>query len=750
MMLPLACASTIWAVENPVEGLSFAAQISSLEYPGTPYSPGYRASQRISDPEHFRTGVVVVTLHHDTDISNIAWCVVLGRVVQGQVTLLDRKKDFAVHMFDSKTPRLAILPYQGWRYGGEYVLRFLDSARYRDGRPLADPRAEWVITIPVEASPFHDKPPRRTSSPAPLKTVASINPFPGGRPWDLKYTNQGEPVLVAAEGVNRHVQFEYGPYGRITSRNEVPFSYDASGRRAEDDRYKYTWDWRSRLYVVTVKDEWPGEDGDIITPAYAGHRVQYEYDALGRLLWRKHFGADGGLAERRDFIWEQQCLVAEIAFTDESRTALRWRKTYVAGPSGLDDQVQVHVESFPSSDPEEPIDKVFTYLRDKTGTVIALIEEVPGADPAQPPSAVVRYLYTPYGEVTAMGGPAALNPLQYFPGEQNLLFQGLWTDMVTGMAYARARWYDPRNTHFLSEDPAGNVDSENLYMFVAGKPHVFVDPLGMTSRTDVKNDRMFYTWNFGWVDLSHAREYPGLAPAWRALQKAEPGEVVPVSLQMIQKDPGHPFYKESDFSLAITAAETETERKRQLLYAFQQLSEDFEEYQGTGLQGSQLFNTVGGILTGEEQKIASSFSTEDLFSNLIAFHATVNGTSVNSLVNEFGGSTTDIEARRELSLLVWDYLLTPEKGGQTEWAPVYLDPSDLPTTKEVLDRVLPTVGSREDLMVREQLRGIIEGDLKRLQELLLEYQKQGEPALPEELTLQPLAEGVSITDVVHR
>jgi hypothetical protein len=120
---------------------------------GTSDSPGYRASQQISDPEHYRTGVVVVTLNRDTDTSNIVSCVILGQVVNGTVTLLDNKRDFAVRMCDSEALRLVILPYQGWRLGGEYVLRFLAAARYRGGRPLTDPRAEWVIPFPLRPSP---------------------------------------------------------------------------------------------------------------------------------------------------------------------------------------------------------------------------------------------------------------------------------------------------------------------------------------------------------------------------------------------------------------------------------------------------------------------------------------------------------------------------------------------------------------------------------------------------------------------
>jgi len=59
-----------------------------------------------------------------------------------------------------------------------------------------------------------------------------------------------------------------------------------------------------------------------------------------------------------------------------------------------------------------------------------------------------------------------------------LSFQGLWTDPVTGIAYARNRWYDARTASWLSEDPMGAVDSPNLYAFVAWGPHAYTDPMG--------------------------------------------------------------------------------------------------------------------------------------------------------------------------------------------------------------------------------------------------------------------------------
>jgi RHS repeat-associated protein len=67
-----------------------------------------------------------------------------------------------------------------------------------------------------------------------------------------------------------------------------------------------------------------------------------------------------------------------------------------------------------------------------------------------------------------------------FPGGQTALFQGLWTDPVTGISYARNRWYDARNASWLSQDSYGAIDSVNLYAFVAWGPSSNIDPRGLT------------------------------------------------------------------------------------------------------------------------------------------------------------------------------------------------------------------------------------------------------------------------------
>jgi RHS repeat-associated protein len=58
-------------------------------------------------------------------------------------------------------------------------------------------------------------------------------------------------------------------------------------------------------------------------------------------------------------------------------------------------------------------------------------------------------------------------------------FQALpFAEGMTGLIYARARWYDPSTGSFLSADPIGYQDSSNLYVFAGGDPVNGRDPTG--------------------------------------------------------------------------------------------------------------------------------------------------------------------------------------------------------------------------------------------------------------------------------
>ncbi|HEX8170970.1 MAG TPA: Ig-like domain-containing protein [Thermoanaerobaculia bacterium] len=54
-----------------------------------------------------------------------------------------------------------------------------------------------------------------------------------------------------------------------------------------------------------------------------------------------------------------------------------------------------------------------------------------------------------------------------------------FTDPATGLAFFRARWYDPETGTWLTPDPVGYDDSSNLYAFAGGDPVNSSDPTGL-------------------------------------------------------------------------------------------------------------------------------------------------------------------------------------------------------------------------------------------------------------------------------
>jgi RHS repeat-associated protein len=80
-----------------------------------------------------------------------------------------------------------------------------------------------------------------------------------------------------------------------------------------------------------------------------------------------------------------------------------------------------------------------------------------------------QYTYAPYG-TTTQTGPANDNS-QKFTGRED--------DGTTGLYYYRARYYSPKYSRFLAEDPIDFAGGPNIYAYVGGNPFTFRDPLGL-------------------------------------------------------------------------------------------------------------------------------------------------------------------------------------------------------------------------------------------------------------------------------
>lgn len=168
-----------------------------------------------------------------------------------------------------------------------------------------------------------------------------------------------------------------------------------------------------------------------------------------------------------------------------------------------------------------------TALTDPSGRAL----QVPPAEPA--PGDHVRFAVAVAADGTVSAQPREWE-LRYdstaaagstlgglMPGGTTTLFQGLWVDPVTGQAHARARVLDTRHGVWLSEDPL-ELDSPNLYAFVAWQPQMAVDPTGMLCEDPFSWDGLQRcSQDMGWVNEEFHKGV--LLHPWQNLQRGVGG-----------------------------------------------------------------------------------------------------------------------------------------------------------------------------------------------------------------------------------
>ena len=107
----------------------------------------------------------------------------------------------------------------------------------------------------------------------------------------------------------------------------------------------------------------------------------------------------------------------------------------------------------------------YLYNKDIQGSTTSLVKEDGSVD--------ATYQYTDFGETTIHGDDQAKNEVCYTGGIY---------DQSTGLYYLNARYYDPEDGRFMTEDSYRgeimNPETGHLYVYCANNPVNYVDPSG--------------------------------------------------------------------------------------------------------------------------------------------------------------------------------------------------------------------------------------------------------------------------------
>ncbi len=255
-------------------------------------------------------------------------------------------------------------------------------------------------------------------------------------------------------------------------RNGIPWSrpedlFDREGRCLMLSHVDgIDWDVAGRLATATVVRRAAGNHDD--------ERYQYGVDGMRvRKVRRRLLDRDTGSTEITEVITVDGGELTRIRRDDQEPHIVRW----TSHARNDDEQILATLchwqrddnrdETSEGVDIEEEI-RVRFALTDPSGSVTHELTDTGGL--------ITYEEYFPYGRTGYVSGDLLLDVPR-----RELRYVGKTQDDATGLYYFQHRYYAPFIGNWMSPDPAGPVESVNLYQFVSGDPINRVDENGLCS-----------------------------------------------------------------------------------------------------------------------------------------------------------------------------------------------------------------------------------------------------------------------------
>ena len=298
-----------------------------------------------------------------------------------------------------------------------------------------------------------------------------------------------------SDKVNETKSYTYDTLGRLTktvttdhSKDDktktVTYTYDNVGNRLKEDdgttTTSYTYNGLDQLKTSTK------EKGTAVEEVR-----QYDYDMNGNQTDVKNTKT----GENQTYVYDAENRLSQVSVTKDGKTAVIQQNIYngegqriqkVDGDEMTNYYYQDGVaayttDAYGNQNSQNLIGtegnvlaterfkgddtQYYLYNKDIQGSTTSLVKEDGSVD--------ATYQYTDFGETIIHGDDQAKNEVCYTGGIY---------DQSTGLYYLNARYYDPEDGRFMTEDSYRgeimNPETGHLYVYCANNPVNYVDPSG--------------------------------------------------------------------------------------------------------------------------------------------------------------------------------------------------------------------------------------------------------------------------------
>ena len=238
-----------------------------------------------------------------------------------------------------------------------------------------------------------------------------------------------------------------------TVKNDISYEYDVNGNQIKEtdketgDSVENTYDVENRLSTATVtkkKDSASGNETVSLTQ-------ENLYNGDGQRIQKKEAG------EVTNYFYED----GMVSYTTGADTG----EKLIQNLSGLEDNVIYAERKVTGTDGTASAYQDFLYTKDIQGSTSSILNKDTKGE--------FSYEYDDFGETSIHGNSALKNEICYTGGIY---------DESTGLYYLNARYYNPENGRFLTEDTyrgeVNDPDTLHLYAYCKNNPINYVDPSG--------------------------------------------------------------------------------------------------------------------------------------------------------------------------------------------------------------------------------------------------------------------------------
>ena len=273
-------------------------------------------------------------------------------------------------------------------------------------------------------------------------------------------------------------------YKKNDQTKTITYTYDNVGNRLKEDdgttTISYTYNGLDQLKTSTK------EKGTAVEEVR-----QYDYDMNGNQTDVKNTKT----GENQTYVYDAENRLSQVSMTKDRKTAVIQQNSYngegqriqkvdvdetinyyyqdgvvayttdANGKQNSQNLIGTDGNVLATERFQQNATQYYLYNKDIQGSTSSLVKEDGSAD--------ATYQYTDFGETTIQGDDQAKNEVSYTGGIY---------DQSTGLYYLNARYYNPEDGRFLTEDTYhgenDKPDTQHLYVYCANNPVNYVDPSG--------------------------------------------------------------------------------------------------------------------------------------------------------------------------------------------------------------------------------------------------------------------------------